>query len=504
MEGKMAETGSRTLSGEDAFRLYDTYGFPIDLTEEILSEKGFALDMDGFKKAMEVQKTTAREARGVTNYMGADATVYDEIDVNITSEFVGYNCLIKDSKISVITNETEIVTELSAGRNGTIIVDETPFYATMGGQEGDTGEIVFGDAKFLVADTAKLKGGRIAHRGMVMSGIFKTGQTVTLKVDEAARAATCRNHSATHLLQEALRQILGTHVEQAGSLVNPNHLRFDFTHFSAMTKEEIEETEAIVNAKIAERIPVVTQVLAIEEAKKTGAKALFGEKYGETVRVVCMGEFSKEFCGGTHVDNTGVITAFKILSESGVAAGVRRIEAITAEGVFEHYRRIENELNAAAKAVKAEPAGLARKVEALLEEIKELHSENEKLKAKLANNSLGDVMNQVKELGGMKVLAAKVPDVDMNGLRNLGDQLKEKLGEGVVFLASSQGGKVNLVAMATEGAMKLGAHAGNLNKEAASLVGGGGGGRPNMAQAGGKNPEGIDAAIAKVYEILGK
>ncbi len=504
MEGKMAETGSRTLSGEDAFRLYDTYGFPIDLTEEILSEKGFALDMDGFKKAMEVQKTTAREARGVTNYMGADATVYDEIDVNITSEFVGYNCLVKDSKISVITNETEIVTELSAGRNGTIIVDETPFYATMGGQEGDTGEIVFEDAKFLVADTAKLKGGRIAHRGMVMSGIFKTGQTVTLKVDEAARAATCRNHSATHLLQEALRQVLGTHVEQAGSLVNPNHLRFDFTHFSAMTKEEIEETEAIVNAKIAERIPVVTQVLAIEEAKKTGAKALFGEKYGETVRVVCMGEFSKEFCGGTHVDNTGVITAFKILSESGVAAGVRRIEAITAEGVFEHYRRIENELNAAAKAVKAEPAGLARKVEALLEEIKELHSENEKLKAKLANNSLGDVMNQVKELGGMKVLAAKVPDVDMNGLRNLGDQLKEKLGEGVVFLASSQGGKVNLVAMATEGAMKLGAHAGNLIKEAASLVGGCGGGRPNMAQAGGKNPEGIDAAIAKVYEILGK
>ena len=217
-----------------------------------------------------------------------------------------------------------------------------------------------------------------------------------------------------------------------------------------------------------------------------------------------MGEFSKELCGGTHGDNTGVITAFKILSESGVAAGVRRTEAITAEGVFEHYRRIENELNAAAKAVKAEPAGLARKVEALLEEIKELHSENEKLKAKLANNSLGDVMNQVKELGGMKVLAAKVPDVDMNGLRNLGDQLKEKLGEGVVFLASSQGGKVNLVAMATEGAMKLGAHAGNLIKEAASLVGGGGGGRPNMAQAGGKNPEGIDAAIAKVYEILGK
>lgn len=504
MEENMVDTDRKVLSGEDAFRLYDTYGFPIDLTEEILEEKGFSVDMDGFKKAMEVQKTTARSARAVTNYMGADATVYDKIDVNITSEFVGYDCLVKDSKILAITNETAVAAKLVAGENGTIIVEETPFYATMGGQEGDTGMIVSGEAKFVVADTTKLKGGKIAHRGMVVSGMFQTGQTVTLQVDSSARAAICKNHSATHLLQEALRQVLGTHVEQAGSLVNPNHLRFDFTHFSAMTKEEIEETEAIVNAKIAERVPVVTQVLAIEEAKKTGAKALFGEKYGDTVRVVCMGEFSKEFCGGTHVDNTGTITAFKILSESGVAAGVRRIEAITADGVFEYYHRVEEELNAAAKAVKAEPTALTKKVETLLEEIRELHSENEKLKAKLANNSLGDVMSQVKEFNGMKVLAAKVPEVDMNGLRNLGDQLKEKLGEGVVFLASAKEGKVNLVAMATEEAMKLGAHAGNLIKEAAALVGGGGGGRPNMAQAGGKNPAGIDAAIAKVYEILGK
>lgn len=504
MEEKMVETGSRTLSGADAFRLYDTYGFPIDLTEEILEEKGFTVDMDGFRQAMEVQKTTAREARAVTNYMGADATVYDEIDVNITSEFIGYDRLAAESKISVMTGETAIVTELVAGESGTIIVEKTPFYATMGGQEGDTGVIVCGDAKFVVADTVKLKGGRIAHQGTVESGMFRTGQNVTLQVDGTARAATCKNHSATHLLQEALRQVLGTHVEQAGSLVSPNHLRFDFTHFSAMTKEEIEKTEALVNKKIAERIPVETKVLAIEEAKKTGAKALFGEKYGETVRVVCMGEFSKEFCGGTHVDNTGTITAFKILSESGVAAGVRRIEAITADGVFAHYHRLEEELNAAAKAVKAEPTALAKKVEALLEEMKQLHSENEKLKAKLANNSLGDVMGQVREIRGMKVLAAKVPEVDMNGLRNLGDQLKEKLGEGVVFLASAQGGKVSLVAMATEGAMKLGAHAGNLIKEAAALVGGGGGGRPNMAQAGGKNPEGMDAAIEKVYEILGK
>lgn len=504
MEENMVAAGSKVLSGEDAFRLYDTYGFPIDLTGEILEEKGFTVDMDGFKKAMEVQKTTARSARAVTNYMGADASVYDALDVNITSEFIGYETLTAESKILAMTGETEVVTELVAGEAGTVIVEKTPFYATMGGQEGDTGVIVCGDAKFVVADTIKLKGGKIAHQGTLESGMLKTGQNVTLTVDATRRAATCKNHSATHLLQEALRQVLGTHVEQAGSLVNPDHLRFDFTHFSAMTKEEIEKVEAIVNEKIAGRIPVVTQVLPIEEAKKTGAKALFGEKYGDTVRVVGMGEFSKEFCGGTHVDNTGVITAFKILSESGVAAGVRRIEAITADGVFAHYRKVEDELAAAAKAVKAEPAALAKKVEALLEEIKELHSENEKLKAKLANHSLGDVMSQVKEVGGIKVLAVKVPEVDMNGLRNLGDQLKEKLGEGVVFLASAKEGKVNLLAMATEGAMKLGAHAGNLIKEAAALVGGGGGGRPNMAQAGGKNPEGIDAAIAKVYEILNK
>ena len=504
MEEKMAENGSKTLSGEDAFRLYDTYGFPIDLTEEILEEKGFTVDMDGFKKCMQVQKNTAREARAVTNYMGADATVYDDIDVNITSEFTGYDKTEAQSAISVMASETAVVTELVAGETGTIIVDKTPFYATMGGQVGDTGVITCGDARFVVEDTIKLKGGRIAHQGKVESGMFKTGDTVTLKVDAVRRSATCKNHSATHLLQEALRQVLGTHVEQAGSLVTPDRLRFDFTHFSAMTAEELEKVETIVNQKIAEAIPVETKVLNIEEAKKTGAKALFGEKYGETVRVVCMGEFSKEFCGGTHVDNTGVITAFKILSEAGVAAGTRRIEAITAQGVFDYYKQLESELNQAAKAAKSEPAALAKKIESMLEEMKQLHSENEKLKAKLANNSLGDVMNQVKEIGGIKVLAAKVPEVDMNGLRNLGDQLKEKLGEGVVFLASALDGKVSLVAMATDGAMKQGAHAGNLIKEAAALVGGGGGGRPNMAQAGGKNPDGIDAAIAKVYEILSK
>lgn len=502
MEEALQVAGSKTLSGEDAFKLYDTYGFPIDLTEEILEEKGFTVDMDGFKKAMEVQKETARNARAVTNYMGADATVYDEIDAAVTSKFIGYDKTTAASKISVLTTETEIVKEVVAGQNATIIVDETPFYATMGGQIADLGQITKGDAVFTVTDTIKLKGGKIGHVGVVESGMFAVGDTVTLTIDADRRSAIGKNHSATHLLQEALRIVLGSHVEQAGSLVTPDRLRFDFTHFSAMTKEELAKVEAIVNEQIKANLPIEMKEMAIEEAKKTGAKALFGEKYGDVVRVVSMGDFSKEFCGGTHISNTGSISAFKILSESGIAAGVRRIEAITADGVFAYYKNLEEELFAAAKAAKAEPSALLKKIEAMQEEMKALHSENEKLKAKLANASMGDVMSNVKEINGVKVLAAKVPEMDMNAIRNLGDSLKEKLGDGVILLASAFEGKVNLISMATDGAMKKGAHAGNLIKEVAAIVGGGGGGRPNMAQAGGKNPAGIDDAIAKASEVL--
>lgn len=502
MEEKCQQAGSKTLSGEDAFKLYDTYGFPIDLTEEILEEKGFTVDMKGFEQAMAKQKETARSARATTNYMGADATVYDEIDPKITSKFVGYNNNEYDSKITVLTTETEIVKDIMEGQNATIIVEETPFYATMGGQQADTGVITKGEAVFTVNDTIKLKGGRIGHVGVVTSGLFSVGDKVTLSIDTKNRFATGKNHSATHLLQEALRQVLGSHVEQAGSLVTADRLRFDFTHFSAMTKEELAKVEAIVNEEIAKNLVIDTKEMSIEDARKTGAKALFGEKYGDFVRVVSMGEFSKELCGGTHVNNTGVITVFKILSESGIAAGVRRIEAITADGVFEYYKKQEEELHAAAKAAKAEPASLVKKIEAMQEELRAAHAENEKLKAKLANNSLGDVMNQTKECNGIKVLAAKIPDADMNSLRNLGDQMKEKLGESVILLASAFEGKVNLVAMATDGAMAKGAHAGNLIKEVAALVGGGGGGRPNMAQAGGKNPEGIDAAVEKAFEVV--
>lgn len=323
-----------------------------------------------------------------------------------------------------------------------------------------------------------------------------------MEVDKENRNLSARNHSATHLLQAALRQVLGTHVEQAGSYVDAERLRFDFTHFSALSKEELKQVENIVNEKIAECLPVVAKNMPIEEARKTGAAALFGEKYGDVVRVVSMGDFSVEFCGGTHVSNTGVINALKIISETGVAAGVRRIEALTSKGLLKYYDDMEKKLQEAAALVKATPNQLSDKIRHLQAENKELHSELESVKSKMAKEAMGDVSDQVTEVKGVKLIAAKVDDVDMNGLRDLGDQLKEKLGEGVIVLASAAGGKVSLVAMATDEAVKKGAHAGNLIKGIAGLVGGGGGGRPNMAQAGGKNPDGIDAAIAKVSEVL--
>ena len=490
------------MDGEDAFRLYDTYGFPMDLTKEILEEKGFSIDEDGFNAAMQKQREMARKARKATNYMGADATVYESLDPAITSAFVGYDKLEAVSRISALTTEDEVVEALTDGDKGTIIVEETPFYGTMGGQEGDKGVITFADGKFAVEDTIHLKGGKIGHVGYVVSGMFKLDDEVTLSVDKENRSATCKNHTATHLLQKALREVLGTHVEQQGSLNNAGHLRFDFSHFSAMTAEELAQVEKAVNEKIAENIPVVTKLMTLDEAKKSGAMALFGEKYGDTVRVVCVDDYSKEFCGGTHVSNTGEIQAFKILSESGVAAGVRRIEALTGQGVFDYYNDLEKKLEEAAKTVKATPANLQEKLEHLMADLKSLQAENESLKSKAAKEALGDVMDQVQDVNGVKLLAVSVADVDMNGLRDLGDQLKEKLGEGVVVLASAKDGKVNLIAMATDAAMKQGAHAGNLIKGIAALVGGGGGGRPNMAQAGGKNPAGIDAAIAEAAKVL--
>ena len=505
LEVSMKEEGRTALDGKDAFTLYDTYGFPLDLTKEILEEKGYGVDEDGFRTAMEEQRTKARNARQATNYMGADATVYDEIDPKITSVFVGYDHLEHTSRISVLTTDTEVTEAISDGEHGTIFVDETPFYATMGGQTGDIGVIRTGDgAEFVVEDTIRLLGGKIGHVGHVAKGMFKAGDEVTLSVDAKARANTSKNHSATHLLQKALKIVLGSHVEQKGSLVTPDRLRFDFAHFQPMTREEIEKVEGLVNKEIQANLPVVTEVMDVESAKKTGAMALFGEKYGDKVRVVSMGDFSKELCGGTHVANTGMISVFKIVSETGIAAGVRRIEALTGDGVFAYYQELEDRLNRVSSLLKTTPAELETKIAHLQGEVKALHSENEALKSRLAKDALGNVMDQVQEIKGVKLLAAKLTDVDMNGLRDLGDQLKAKLGEGVVVLASGKDGKVNLLAMATDGAMKQGAHAGNLIKGMAAIVGGGGGGRPNMAQAGGRKPEMIDEALKAAAELLGE
>lgn len=503
MEKALEEQNKNVLSGEDTFKLYDTYGFPIDLTKEILEEKNITIDEEGFSKCMNEQREKARKARKVSNYMGADATVYDEIDPAITSEFVGYDKLKNDSKVTVLTTEEDVVEALSEGDKGTIIVDETVFYATMGGQEGDKGYITSPEGEFKVDTTIKLKGGKIGHVGVMTKGMIKAGDTVTLLVDPEYRADTCKNHSATHILQKALRTVLGNHVEQKGSYVDPERLRFDFTHFQSMTAEELKKVEDIVNEKIVEAIPVETKIMTIEEAKKTGAMALFGEKYGESVRVVCIDDFSKEFCGGTHVANTANIRLFKIISEAGVAAGVRRIEALTDKGVLKYYEELEKLVKEASEAAKTESVQLVRRIHTMNDEIKALSSENEKLKAELANNALGDVSDNVVEIKGVKFVATKVDNVDMNELRNLGDKIKNEIGSGVVLVVSAIGNdKVNMIAMATDDAVAKGAHAGNLIKAVASLVGGGGGGRPNMAQAGGKNPAGIPELLKKAPNVL--
>ncbi|MFR7643755.1 alanine--tRNA ligase [Eubacterium sp.] len=502
MEEEMKAKNEKTLSGENAFKLYDTYGFPLDLTQEILEEKGFDVDEEGFKKAMEVQRETARKARKTTNYMGADETVYESLDTSLSTQFVGYDKLIEDSVITALTTEKEVVQALADGDKGTIVVEQTPFYATMGGQVGDKGIIKTNEGTFVVVDTIKLHGTMVGHVGYVSEGMIQVGDKVTLKVDSANRNAIAKNHSATHLLQKALKLVLGNHVEQAGSYVDAERLRFDFTHFQAMTPEEIEKVEALVNEQIENGLDVVTEEMSLEDAKKTGAMALFGEKYGDKVRVVSMGDYSIELCGGTHVSNTSTISYFKIISESGISAGVRRIEALTGTGLMNHYADVEKKLHEAAKVAKTEPNNLVKRIETLNEEIKALSSENEKLKAKMANASVGDVMSQVVEVKGVKLLATKVADVDMNGLRNLGDQLKDKMGGGVVVLVSTTGDKANVIVMADDDAISKGAHAGNMIKEIAKLVGGGGGGRPNMAQAGGKNPAGADEVLAKAKEIL--
>ncbi|GMQ63447.1 alanine--tRNA ligase [Vallitalea maricola] len=499
---ELEKEGNKRLSGEKAFKLYDTYGFPIDLTKEILEESNLLVDEEGFNVEMDKQKTRAREARAESNYMGAEETVYNKLDASLESKFVGYDNIKYSSMVKVLTDEKEIRNVLQEGTKGTIFVEETPFYATSGGQVADIGYITTETGKFEVEDVVKIMGNKTGHVGIVVEGTIEVNQEAELIVDEINRRATAKNHSATHLLQKALRNVLGNHVEQAGSHVTHDKLRFDFTHFQPLTEDEIRRVEDEVNSKIMEGLNIVTKEMSIEEAKKLGAMALFGEKYGSKVRVVNMDDYSVELCGGTHISNTSEAGTFKIVSETGVAAGVRRIEALTSNNAINYYKNLESLIKDFSKLLKAEPSMLIKKTEQLMEDNKKVKQENEKLKAKLSKGAADDLLNNVVEIDGVKLLAANIEDQDMNGLRNLGDSLKQKLGEGVIVLITSKGSKVNLVVMATDEAIKKGAHAGNLIREVAGVVGGGGGGRPNMAQAGGKNPEKIVEALEKAKDVL--
>ena len=500
---EMKSKGEKVMSGEKSFRLYDTYGFPIDLTKEILEEEGFEIDEEAFNQEMKIQKERAREARGKSTYMGADETVYHKLDVDMVTEFAGYDVKeVSDAKIIAIIANNEVSDSAVAGDEVSVFIDRTPFYAESGGQVGDHGVITTETGTVKVTDCIKVVGGKIAHIGKVEDGSISVGDTAKATIDYAKRLATSRNHSATHLLQKALRTVLGTHVEQAGSYVDAERLRFDFTHFSAMTPDEIKEVERLVNEKIFENLDITITQENIEDARKMGAMALFGEKYGNVVRVVNMGGYSVELCGGAHLKNTAQVGTFKIISENGVAAGVRRIEALTGTEALKHFQAQEEQLKTVCGIVKATPDNMVKRIETLVAEQKELSKELEKLKAKMAGGAVSEILNGKKEINGVNAVLAEVKEADGNALRTMGDQLKEKLGSGVIVLGSGKDGKVSLVVMATDDVVKKGVHAGNIIKAAAAVCGGGGGGRPNMAQAGGKDASKIGEALVKAEEVI--
>lgn len=485
------------LDGVKAFKLYDTYGFPLDLTKEILNEAGMSLDEEQFNKEMDEQRERARAAREETNYMGSKETIYNQLEPDIANSFVGYDNLEHKSEVVAITTEDAIVERATEGAKVSIFVKDTPFYATSGGQSADNGVVVTENGEILIEDVIKVIGNNIAHIGTVVKGSISKGEEATLKVDKMNRKATAKNHSATHLLQKALKKVVGNHVEQAGSNVNPDRLRFDFTHFEALTKDEIELIEKEVNEVIMQGLPINSKIMSLDEAKHIGAMALFGEKYGNEVRVIDMDGYSIELCGGTHLDNTSEAGMFKIISETGVAAGVRRIEALTAEGAINYYKNLENLVNEVAIKLKADTSQLLNKVDNFLNDYKKLQQENDKLKAKLESGTVDELLRdvEVETVDGVDIVALYVEDVDMDGLRSLSDKFIEKLNDGVAILVTDYNNKVSLVVNASKGAVKKGAHAGNIIKVAAKTVGGGGGGRPNMAQAGGK-------IIAKMEDAL--
>ncbi|SHE66849.1 alanine--tRNA ligase [Caloramator proteoclasticus] len=489
------------LDGESAFKLYDTYGFPIELTIEILEEQNMTVDLEGFEKEMEAQKERARSAREETNYMGTDLDIYATLPADLKTEFVGYSNLETDAKILYIIREGQFVETAKDNEEVTLILDKTTFYPEMGGQVGDTGVIVGKDFEINVLDCKKTHNNKIIHICKVVKGDVKRDAEVITKVDAQRRMDIARNHTATHILHKALREVLGSHVEQSGSLVAGDRLRFDFTHFEAMSSDEIKKVEALVNEKILESLSVETIETSLDEAKKMGATALFGEKYGSKVRVVRVGNFSMELCGGTHVSNTSTIGMFKIISEGGVAAGIRRIEAVTGRGAIDFINSVEATLNDVSKVLKTTTKEVVRKAEGLINELKEKEREIETLKSKMANSVADEIVNSARDIKGVKVATAKV-DLDADGLRTLGDRLKEKLGTCVIVLGSSKEGKVVFVSMASKDAVQMGAHAGNIIREVAKIAGGGGGGRPDIAQAGGRDASKIDEALNKVFDIV--
>ena len=500
---EMQSKGIKVLDGEKTFRLYDTYGFPIDLTKEILEEAGMELDEDAFQSEMKAQKERARNARAKSTYMGAAETVYNQLDTSLKTEFVGYSeNSVDDATITALVANGEIADKATVDSEVAIFLDKTPFYAEMGGQVGDTGIIKTDMGTVEVSDCIRVVGGKSAHIGVVVDGEIKVGDKAEAAIDVKNRIAISRNHSATHLLQKALREVLGTHVEQAGSYVSADRLRFDFTHFQAMTAEEIKKVEDIVNEKILEGIDVTTTETSMEEARKMGAMALFGEKYGDVVRVVNMGGYSVELCGGVHLKNTAQAGSFKIVSEGGVAAGVRRIEALTGEGALKFYQSQGDELKQVCAITKTTSENMVKHIEDLLKQQKEMAKEIEALKAKMAGSAAEDIIKNAENVNGVNVVCAVIEDMDTNGLKTMGDELKNKLGSAVVVLASVKEGKIGLVAMATDDAVKKGAHSGNIIKAAAAVCGGGGGGKPNMAQAGGKDASKLAEAVEKAKEVI--
>jgi len=501
---QMMLDGADTLDGQDAFKLYDTYGFPLELTLEILSERGFNVDVESFKSEMTKQKNRARQARLDGGNAAWDTENFEFLNIEeiIETIFRGYEEEEIESEIVTMIANNKDVKKMVEGDKGIIILSESPFYAESGGQIGDHGEFKHDNFVAEVTDTQKGPKGLRLHYVTIKSGEIKLGEKVTAKVDTKRRKDIARNHSCTHLLHEALREVLGEHVQQKGSLVTDQRLRFDFSHFEGMTQDEIKKVEKMVNDKIYESLPVYIKEMPIDEARKLGAQALFGEKYGETVRVVKMGEYSIELCGGTHVVNTNDIGIFKIVSEAGISSGIRRIEAVTGREVYNYLCNLEKDVASISQITKTNKSDIVERVETIVHELKNSRKETERLTSKLLTAKASDIFGDTKEVSGIKVLVKHLENVDINAMREIGDKAKDKLGSVVVVLGTANDDKVNFMVTVTDDLVKQGIHAGNMIREIAKIAGGGGGGRPNMAQAGGKDPSKVKEALEKAYELV--